>query len=215
MNKKRIGQIIVACFVLAMGISFIDFGKNLPDHGEVIGEFIADNLEEGTTYRPIVVKRIDESMLLSQPAVNEAYATIIDSIGNQLELLSGQYISLDFQNQLQAATDFSSQLNLQNLVDYMPLDAALKRVAKKPGHLDKKQMAALYQEETRMHTAINELNAALGQYNLSVFSLDLGEESNPIYWHRFELSNELGSSEHISVFELENESGEVLSFKEI
>jgi len=215
MNKKLIGNLLLGALVITLGLSFIDFGKTAKSDEDIISCFVNDNLEAETTYRSIAFKRVDEQMLMNQPGIGTAYATVVDSIDRQLRMLGSEYVSLDFQNSLQAAGDYANQLNLQNLAGYLPLDAGLKRAVKKPGVLDKSLKAALYKEETRMHEAINQLNSELGTYNLSVFSLNLGDDSNPIYWHQYELSDAAGSSAHESVFELERESGTIVSFKEI
>ena len=215
MNKKLIGNLILLALVITLGFSFIDFGGKARTHEEAISDYISANLEEDTQYRPIVFKRIDENMLMNEPGIHTAFATIIDSIHMQLSMLSTNYISLDFQNSLEAADDYRNDLNLENLAGYLPLDAQMKRQLKQASTLSEEKRAALYQEETRMHQAISDLNAALGRYNLSLFSLNLGADSNPIYWHQYQLNDEAGSSVGQAVFELEKESGEILSFKEI
>lgn len=215
MNKKLIGNLILLALVITLGLSFIDFGKKAQSPEQLISDYIAANLEGDTQYRPIRFKRIDENMLMGEPAIQKAFATIIDSIHLQLGMLSGNYSSLEFQNSLEAADTYRNDLRLENLAGYLPLDAQLKRQLKGTGKLTEAQKAALYKEETRMHGAISDLNAALGRYNLSIFSIDLSETANPIYWHEYQLSDDAGSSVGHAVFELAKESGEILSFKEI
>ena len=215
MNKKLIGNLFLLALVITLGLSFVDFGKSEASHEDLISDFIAENLEPETKYRPILFKRIDENMLLTQPSIEEAFATITDSIGLQLSMLSDDYLSLDFQNSLQAAKDYQQGLNLESIAGYLSLDAKLKRALKKAGGLDDNLKEALYQEESRMHQGISDLNAALSQYNLSLFSLNFDEEAAPLYWHEYELSDDFGSTVQQAVFELDKESGIVLSFKEI
>ena len=201
MNKKLIGNLFLLALVITLGLSFIDFGDKAKSDEEVISHFIVDNLKEATLYQPKIFKRIDESFLMSQPDINKAYASFVDSVGRQLSLLEDESISLDFQNSLQAANTHAQRFNLKSLYHYLHLDAQLKRLLKRADPLSEEKQKALFEEETRMHQAFNELNQALSRYSLSLFSLDLGE-GNLRYWHE-------------AVFELEKGSQEVISFKEI
>ena len=215
MNKKLIGNLFLLALVITLGLSFVDFGKSKHSHEDLISDFITENLDPETRYRPIVFKRIDESMLMSQPSIEEAFATISDSISLQLGMLSHDYLSLDFQNSLQAAKDYQQGLKLESITGYLSLDAKLKRALNKAGGLSGNLQELLHHEESRMHQAIGDLNAALSQYNLSLFSLNFGKDASPLYWHEYELSDEMGSNVQQAVFELEKESGTVLSFKEV
>lgn len=214
MNKKLIGNLFLLALVITLGLSFIDFGKKAKSDEEIISHFIADNLEEATLYQPKIFKRIDESFLMSQPDINKAYTSFIDSVGRQLSLLGDETISLDLQNSLESASSHAQKFSLESLYHYLPLDAQMKRLLKKADPLSEEKQKALYAEETRMHQAFNEINKALSRYSLSLFSLDLSE-GNPRYWHEYELSDDRGTSLHEVVFELEKGSQEVVSFKEI
>lgn len=215
MDKKLSLSIIVLILLGGFTISLMDLGKSNLSPEEQIAAFINENLEEDTQYKPIEFKLIDEAFLMSQEKVTASLATIEDSIGNQLELLNAHFVSLDFQNLLAEAQQAHNQLRLETISGYLNLDARLKRTLKKYRGMDQPSRQMLYQEETRMLLAVNELNASLSQYNLSLFSLDLEASDNLRYWHQYELTDAQGSSILNGVFELEKEPQQVISFREI
>ena len=60
-------------------------------------------------------------------------------------------------------------------------------------------------------TALNSLNDALALFNLSIYSINLGEGSSSLYYHQFEVDG----MEKAAIFELDNEAFDVIAYKEL
>ena len=201
--------------VATLGLSFIDFGrKNLSYEGH-ISEFIIENLDPDTRYKPLDFEEVNEAFLLSKENISKPLIKVADSISSQIALLEGHYVSLDFQNTLQKAKQHLEQLSLENVSQYLSIDAEIKRTLKNAGGLDHPTKSALYEQEVIMLDAINELNASLGKYNLSIFSIDFSQLNNVQFLHTYQLTDARGSSQVQTMFELDKESKEIISFKDV
>lgn len=214
MKKKLIGNLILLAMVVGLGLSFVDFGKKDRSFQEQISAFILDHLAEDTDYSSLSLEEINEEFLMVREAISQPLETVGDTIRNQLNLLKGRFISLEFQKGLEKAEAHLASLKLETVADYLAIDAQIKRSLKESGELDAIAKNGLYREESRMLDAINELNSALGEFNLSIFSVDFNSASVS-YYHEYQLSDDFGSSVKSAVFELDRESKEVISFKEL
>ena len=215
MNKKLIGNLILFALLVTLGLSFIDFNrKNLSFEGH-ISEFIRENLDPDTRYTPLDFELINQHFLMSKQAIKKPLLKVADSIRQQITILDEHYVSLDFQNVLQKAKGHLEQLNLENVSQYLSIDAEIKRTLRAAGGLDTTAKSALYEQEVIMLDAINELNASLGNYNLSIFSLDFSGVNSLQFLHTYTLTDARGTTKVQTMFELDRESKEIISFKDV
>ena len=221
MNKKKlVGNLFLIAFVVGLGLSFVDF-KSGPDTYEgSIQSFIYDRLaEDGQNlhYTPLTFEEINEPFLLSKTAVTEPLQVVSDSMRNQLKLMENAANSIEFKALLTNAENQMKTFVLGDIAELLRMDASLKREVKRSDNLSAKDKAVLYEEETWMMNAINELNTVLGAYNLSVFSIDFEQTETRLYYHTFLLSedNSVNISNHRAVFELNREDKTVVSYNEI
>lgn len=219
MNKKKlIGNLFLVALVVGLGLTFFISGERNRTFEGQIQTFILDRLEqeeEDVKYTPLAFEEIDEAFLLARDEVTTPMGLIEDTIKSQLNLMKSQYVSEDLKRLINNAEDQLEDLSLTSVSDYLTLDAKLKRSLKQTGTLNSQLKRELHIEETKMMTAINDLNTALGQFNLSVFSLDFDKAQSTLYYHTFQLIDDRGTTDHKMVFELSGEEKEVVSFKEI
>lgn len=219
MNKKKlIGNLLLVALVVGLSFTFFKPGLRDRSYQDQIQAFILDRLEEGkedVKYIPLSFEEVNEAFLLAQDEVTLPMRQIEDTIQSQLDLMKRQYVSEDFQQLINIAEAQLEGLNLASVSDYLALDAKLKRSFKQAKALSSTLKSELHQEETKMMSAINDLNAALGQFNLSVFALDFEKTQNRLYYHTFQLADKERTTDHKMVFELSGEKKEVISFKEI
>lgn len=219
MNKKKlIGNLFLAVLVVGLGLTFFISGARDRTFEGQIRAFILDRLEQedgDVKYAPLTFEEIDEAFLLAQAEVTASMDLIEDTIKSQLNLMKSQYVSKDLKSLITKAADQLENLSLASVSDYLTLGAKLKRSFKQAGTLSAQLKSELNNEETKMMTAINDLNAALGQFNLSVFSLDFDKAQSTLYYHTFQLTDKRGHTDHKMVFELTREEKEIVSFKEI
>ncbi len=215
MNKKTLGNLLLIGLFLVLGLTIIELPTKPDSVQEKISTFILDNLEDKVVYTPLDFQEVNESFLLSKAEVSEPFQVFQDSISKQLEILKGRSYSSDLNQLLLEAESHYATLRLNQLSDYLTLDARLKRHLKKEGKLDKISLHKLSLEQARMSEGINDLNAALGNYNLSIFSLNFELSETIIYLHNFQLSDSKGLRNQQGVFELDRKSRDVVSFKEV
>lgn len=218
MNKKLIGNLFLIALVVGLALTFLDPVPADRSFQEQIQAFVEERIseqEDGITYTPLTFEEITEAFLMSREEISEPLLVIADTVRNQLDLMKRQYVSEDFRQMLSSANDQLEGLSLITLAGYLKLDAQLKRSLKQAGLLNAEDKAMLYKEETRMLNAVNELNMALGDFNLSVFSLDFQQAQTVLYYHSFELTDRRGATRHHGVFELSREEKEVITYKEI
>ena len=214
-KKRLIGNLVLVGLLVTLALSYIDFGQKSLSYEGYISDYIRQNLAPETEYTPLSFDKVDEDYLLSQEDVTASLALIADTIGRQLNLLKGLFISTEFQGSLEKANDYLAQMDLGNVKRYLNIDAELKRHIKRAGGLDHPTRSALHEQEVKLLDAINELNASLGRYNLSIFSIDFSEINTVHYLHRYKLKDRFGTSIAQTMFELDIDSKEIVSFKDI
>ena len=216
MNKKIYRNIFLVTLVILLGLTVVDFGQNKRTFEEEISFFIIENLEGEVKYTPQGFSEVNEAFLLSKSEIYDPFLIMQDSIQNQLGLLGQIYLSNTLTELVNNAKIESANLRLKTITNYLKLDAKLKRILKDEEIAYKRIQDLLYEEEVKMHSAINDLNTALSTYNLSVFNLNLDQSETVIYLHNFLLSDPInGSYNQQSVFELNRLTKKIVSFKEI
>lgn len=219
MNKKKlVGNLLLIAFVVGLSLTF--FKPKPPDrtYQEQIQAFILEKLEEGgeqMNYTPISFEEVNEAFLLSQEEITKSMGLIEDTIKNQLDLIKSQYVSEEVNRLIYEAEEQLEGLNLTTVADYLTTDARLKRSIKQAEVLSPEIRADLYQEESRMLEAVNQLGSALSQFNLSVFNIDFEQAETALYYHTFQLTDNQRGTDHRAVFELSKKKKEIVSFKEI
>ncbi|GAB5525797.1 MAG: hypothetical protein Roseis2KO_36690 [Roseivirga sp.] len=219
MNKKKlIGNLLLIAFVVGLSFTFLKPKPSDRTYQEQIQAFILEKLEqdgEQMHYAPLSFEEVNEAFLLSQKDVSTSMDLIKDTIRNQLDLMREQYVSEEVNQLIYQAEEQLEALNLTTVADYLTIDARLKRSIKKADVLAPHIRAGLYQEESRMLEAVNQLSSALSQFNLSVFNLDFEQAETIHYYHTFRLTDNQRATDHRAVFELSKEKKDILSFKEI
>lgn len=221
MNKKKlIGNLFLLAMVTGLGLTFIDFNSGHDSFEDSMQSFVLDRLEEGKEdlrYTPLTFEEVNEVFLLAKNEVTTPLYVLADSMQNQLQLISSASASETYKEMLATAQSAVQTLKLETISSLLNLDARLKREVKKADLLSSPMKAALYEEESRMMAAVNDLNSVLSTFNLSVFSIDFEQSETTLYYHTFLLSEDdkVNLTNHEAIFELSREDKTVVSFREI
>lgn len=216
MKKRVIGNLAIASFVIFLALTFFQRqGKNRSIEEE-IQFFILEQLEANVSYLPGEFQEINEAFLLSQKGIQTSMNRVQDSLNKQLQLIKRHMLS---ERLISSVTETEAELkkvSLESVPDILRLHAQLKRSMKQDKGIGETVRHQLFEEETRMNAGINDLNAALTKFNMSVFSLDFEQSESVTYYHEFELSDqERGTTKHQAIIEMHVDSREVRSFREV
>lgn len=165
--------------------------------------FFMQHQEDYQSYEPLSFQKIDLAFLESQEPIQKALLVLQDTTRQRVKQLHLANLS----DQVESISSFGEKFSIDRIDDYLKTRAAaeglLSRKLKSPSEA--------YQASLRSErSALELLENILSQFSLSIYSIDF--ENDPIiYFHRYKLDDE----ERSAVFELNRESGEVLSFKEL
>ena len=209
MNKKVNRNLLLLGLVVLLSLTVIDFKTSKSSFEKEIGYFIQENLGSGEIYSPLELHEVNERFLTSLTEVQGSFTEVRDSIHQQLKIISD--LNNETNSRLIEAKSLFENLSLKSINDYLIAAARLKREVKTEELLD-----LLHPEEVKMNEALNNLNAALSVYNLSIYNLNFESSQSQIYFHLFEI-NDLnnGTTIHKGIFELDKKTKDVLSYKEI
>ena len=165
--------------------------------------FFMQHQEDYQSYEPLSFQKIDLAFLESQEPIQKALLVLQDTTRQRVKQL---YLA-NLSDQVESISSFSENFSIDRIDDY------LKTRALAEGLLSKKiknSSSAYQQALTSEQSALDLLENILSQFSLSIYSLDF--ENDPvIYFHQYKLDDE----ERSAVFELDRESAEVISFREM
>lgn len=165
--------------------------------------FFMQHQEDYQSYEPLSFQKIDLAFLESQEPIQKALLVLQDTTRQRVKQL---YLA-NLADQVESISSFSENFSIDRIDDY------LKTRASAEGLLSKKiknSSSAYQQALASEQSALDLLENILSQFSLSIYSLDF--ENDPvIYFHQYKLDDE----ERSAVFELDRESAEVISFREM
>lgn len=168
--------------------------------------FIMTQSDDFNSYEGKEFQQIDLDFLMSNTEIQKSLAVLQDTTRTKLkhyallENASEQLISKLSERLSDFPVDYVDEFQFENV----RLDKALQDHYKTlPESLSS---IAVKQEE-----ALSVLNTALSAYGLSIYNINLTGGDAVFYYHSFQLQG----NDHIGVFELNKETLEVQSFKEI
>ena len=165
--------------------------------------FFMQHQEDYQSYEPLSFQKIDLAFLESQEPIQKALLVLQDTTRQRVKQL---YLA-NLADQVESISSFRENFSIDRIDDY------LKTRALAEGLLSKKiknSSSAYQQALTSEQSALDLLENILSQFSLSIYSLDF--ENDPvIYFHQYKLDDE----ERSAVFELDRESAEVISFREM
>lgn len=162
--------------------------------------FFLQHQDDYTTYLPLDFQKIDLAFLESQQTIQKALLVLQDTTKMRIE-------QLHLANEIELLASFIQPFSIDRIDEYLKARASAEgKLSKHSIELNETFARALLEEEN----ALEQLASILGQFNLSIYSLDF--ENDPIiFWHRYLLDGE----ERSAIFELDRASAEVISFREM
>lgn len=168
--------------------------------------FIMTQADDFKSYQAIDFQQIDMDFLMSNTEIQKSLVVLQDTTRTKLQY----YTSLENANE-QLVSKLSESLS-DFPVDYVDefqfenarLDKALRAHYQ---NLPETLLAI----ETKQQQALSILNTELSAYGLSIYNINLTDGAAVFYYHTFQIDG----NEHAAVFELNKETLEVESFKEL
>lgn len=206
MNKKTYKNLILAFGLIAF--VFLSCDKR-PDNEKWMAEiryFIMIQADDFDSYQAIDFQQIDTNFLMSNAEIQKSLMVLQDTTRTKLkyygvlESTSPQLISKLSESLNEFPIDYVDEFLFENA----RLDKALR------DHY-KNLPETLLTIEAKQQAALSVLNRELSAYGLSIYNINLTDGDAVFYYHTFQLQG----NEHAGVFELNKETMEVESFKEI
>ncbi|KYG83471.1 hypothetical protein [Roseivirga echinicomitans] len=174
--------------------------------------FILEHLENDIAYNPIRFQRIDNNFLSSDVALMTSVLAIQDTVRTKLNLALDYSVVFEsplINTFLSMENSFEIDLIDELIMENIKLDNALKAKLK----VNQKTFPESYRTQQQLFTdQLLDINNALSYFNLSAYHLDLSGKASTFYLHEYQLNQ---AQNITTVFELNTESLEVLSFKDI
>lgn len=206
MNKKTYRNLLLSFGLITF--VFLSCDKR-PDNEKWMAEiryFIMIQADDFKSYQAIDFQQIDLDFLMSQGEIQASIMVLQDTTRTKLryyatlENASDQLISKLSERLTDFPIDYVDEFQFENA----RLDKALSQ------HFDKTP-EVIAAANSKMQAALAQLNTRLGAYGLSIYNINLTDGDAVFYYHTFQLQG----NEHSGVFELNKETMEVESFKEI
>lgn len=168
-----------------------------------IRSFFYEYKDDAQAYVPLRYQKIDLAFLADQAPIQKALLVLQDTTRQRVRQLHLANLS----HKVEGVSTFMQPFQIDQVDDYLKLRASAEgELSRKGKSYSEAYQLALANEQL----ALNELEHLLGQFNLSIYSIDF--ENNPvIYFHEYRMDDE----DRSAVFELDRENGSVVSFREI
>lgn len=212
MSKKISLNLFVYSLVLTLVLCACGREATEENFQNEIRYFILEHLEDEIEYTALSFQKIDNDFLSSDTELATSILAVQDSVKAKLHIAL-QY-AIDFESDvmkkfLTAQNRFEVDLIDELIFENVRLDKAVKLGLNNKGLSLPEQY---YNEQQVFSNAILDTNQRLQFFNLSAYHLDLNGDKSVYYLHQFRFGHNHNRS---IVFELDTESLEVLSFKEI
>ncbi len=203
MNKKILGGLIVMTIIGVCAFVLLDRKSEEEKMLDAISWFIYEQTGEFEEYQALEFIEITNEMLLGDVVLKEQLAVVKDTLKQKSNFLRAydklpkswneelhQFEELQ-PDQMDEYLKMNSKLNmaLNNLEDHETVEKILKKES----------------------MALEIIEAKLQALNLSIYSIDLSANQSIHYLHKFALDG----VEQLSVFEIDTQSQEVISYKRI
>jgi len=201
MNKKILGSLMALVVIATIIFMNLDRRSEKEKLIDAVSWFIYEQNGEFDEYKAIELFEVTNEVLLADVQLKTQIEVVRDTLSQKVNLLNayGQFP----QAWLSEVEKFNALVPDQ-LDDLIKLNAKVDLALTAIEDSQRKE-AIFLREQKAMELIEGKLNAL----NLSIFSIDLSGAHSIHYVHRFSIDGK----EQLSVFELDTESKEVISFK--
>lgn len=198
--------------LLALGLTACDQRNDGDRFQAEIRYFILEHLEDDIAYRPVRFQRIDNSFLSSDVTLMTSVLAIQDTVRTKLNMALDHSVVFESSviNAFLGMEDgFEIDLIDELILENIKLDNAVKAKLK----LNEQPFPKSYLVQQQLFTdQLFDINNTLSHFNLSAYHMDLSGRKSIFYIHEYQLNQ---AQSITTIFELDTESLEVLSFKDI
>ncbi|WP_420384727.1 hypothetical protein [Roseivirga sp.] len=165
--------------------------------------FFMQHNDDYRSYEPVSFQKIDLAYLESQEPIQKALLVLQDTTKMRVKELQ---LARLFET-ADEVMPFAQKFSIDQIDDYIKIKASVEGALKRKGN----EASEAYQQALRQEeNALNLLSDVLSHFNLSIYSIDFANDP-VIYFHEYLLDYMPRSA----VFELNRESAEVISFREV
>jgi hypothetical protein len=210
--KRRIFKLFTWGLLVILAICSCDLRTEEDKFQSEIRFFILEHLDNSSEYNPLSFQRIDNAFLSSDIELATSIMAVQDTVRTKLNLALDYSVVFEsplFDAFLAMENEFEIDLMDELILENVKLDKAVKSKLKTKVPDDSKGYLAQQQIFSDQLSAINN---RLSNFNLSAYHIDLSGKASTFYLHEYQLNQEQSNT---TVFELNTESLEVLSFKDI
>lgn len=202
MNKRIFASIGIGC--IAAILVFLNHQKKSKEDRflDAISSFIYNEAGDFERYDALELIPITNELLLEDVQLKNQLAVVKDTLAEKVSLLKSH---AKFPKSWADEVKSFQQLVPDQIDDWIRLKAKIDLALTA---IEDNRLALLIHKET---VALNLIEAKLNALNLSVYCVDLSGQDHIHYLHRFALDGE----EVLSVFELDADKKEVISYKAI
>ncbi|KOF02923.1 hypothetical protein OB69_08755 [Roseivirga seohaensis subsp. aquiponti] len=212
MNKTFRKNILLALVLTTFSLFSCDRRNDEDRFQAEIRYFILEHLDNDIAYNPVRFQRIDNDFLSSDMTLMTSVLAIQDTVRTKVNMalnFSVEFESPVIQAFLSMENNFEIDLIDELILENVKLDNALKAKLKSSQSTFPENYRA---QQQLFNDQLFDINNALSHFNLSAYHIDLSGKTSTFYLHEYQLNQ---AQSITTVFELNTESLEVLSFKDI
>lgn len=203
MNKKILAGVGIGLILAIVVFLNVDSRSDEDKMLDAISWFIYEQTGDFEDYKALEFVEITNEMLLGDVDFKRQFEVVQDTVKQKTTLLQA-YNKLP--ESWSSQIDQFEELKPDQLDDYLKFNAKLDMALSAVEDRQTKE-----QIEKQLQPALNLIEAKLQALNLSIFSIDLSAKETLYYLHRFALDG----NEQLSVFEIDSETQNVISYKRI
>ncbi|RKQ50751.1 hypothetical protein BXY85_1770 [Roseivirga pacifica] len=204
MNKTFRKNALLALALAFFALLSCDRRSEEEKRADAIAAFVMDYAHNYNSYKVVDLKKIDEAYLEGQQIIKSSLKILQDTTRTKLSYLALSNSQMD----MKQLVSWSEKLPIDAVDSYLTESAKVDRLLNQHWENAPTELTLARQNEA---TALNSLNDALALFNLSIYSINLGEGSSSLYYHQFEVDG----MEKAAIFEVDNEALDVIAYKEL
>lgn len=204
MNKTFRKNAMLALALALFALLSCDRRSEEEKRVDAIAAFVMDYAHNYNSYKVVDLKKIDEAYLEGQQIIKSSLKILQDTTRTKLSYLALSNSQMD----MTKLVSWSEKLPIDAVDSYLTESAKVDRLLNQHWKNAPTELVLARQNEA---TALNSLNDALALFNLSIYSINLGEGSSSLYYHQFEVDG----MEKAAIFEVDNEAFDVIAYKEL
>ena len=214
--KKLLPNASLCLIVFCLYATCCDFRSLEERQQEEISYFIINDLEAGLVYEPVAFSKVDTDFLMKDGKIRSMMLMVQDTV--QMKLNIAEELALTNEKIVVSLIEKSTKLDIEGLdeliLESAQLDALIQRHLKRQPHSAKTKFAF----ETviaQMDQQLSTLNDRLGDFNLSVYHIDLESSDTDLFYHEYLIKSGATTQSFQKIFELDRNTVQIRAVNDI